>query len=538
MSYIGVQPEQSSEEEVDLISSLYFLRNSAVDEVIVKESDNFINKRITEIETYNNNNWDTAYSWGNHSGLYLKLDASNDPLTGDLSFSTDNGIFLNTDLPTLTAVPLINLKFNDDEAKAIIAYIDENDTEVIWLQAHNKLNGSDVGHKHFSIEASDNAGLKQTRLSVGYGADTVNVNVNQANFQVSGEDGIKTIDSDFDGILKLTPYTTFDIYPQAQASRALRVNDDGSNIILSVLGLSELQIGESNLTLTGSSGSNSTVRISAPDQYDSIVEFWNSGNNAQQAKIQYDESAKDLFITNSITGSNSDMVFSSGTNGETIRIKGSGNVGIDTNSPTARLHLPAGTATAGTAPLKFTSGVLLTTPESGALNFVDDKFYVTCVGTQRVIDRTSDVKLDTTTVTNTTTETTVYTGLVPANSLRAGNILKLNMSGTIDEAAAFDAVTIRVKIGGVTIATIVSPASGIAAKCWHISGFATLRSVGASGSMAWHMDMNADTVSSDACGLNTVNTTTAENVTVTAQWNTEKAGNIFTCTQGFMEYKN
>ena len=35
-------------------------------------------------------------------------------------------------------------------------------------------------------------------------------------------------------------------------------------------------------------------------------------------------------------------------------------------APTAMVHLPAGTATASTAPLKFTSGVDLTTPEDGA----------------------------------------------------------------------------------------------------------------------------------------------------------------------------
>ena len=46
-----------------------------------------------------------------------------------------------------------------------------------------------------------------------------------------------------------------------------------------------------------------------------------------------------------------------------------GNVGIGTTSPTAALHLKAGTATANTAPLKFTSGTNLTTAEAGAMEF-------------------------------------------------------------------------------------------------------------------------------------------------------------------------
>jgi hypothetical protein len=46
-----------------------------------------------------------------------------------------------------------------------------------------------------------------------------------------------------------------------------------------------------------------------------------------------------------------------------------GNVGIGQTTPTAVLHLKAGTATASTAPLKFTSGTNLTTAEAGAMEF-------------------------------------------------------------------------------------------------------------------------------------------------------------------------
>ncbi len=54
-----------------------------------------------------------------------------------------------------------------------------------------------------------------------------------------------------------------------------------------------------------------------------------------------------------------------------------GNVGIGTTSPTAALHLKAGTTAANTAPLKFTSGDLLTTPEVGSVEFLNDAFYGT-----------------------------------------------------------------------------------------------------------------------------------------------------------------
>ena len=46
-------------------------------------------------------------------------------------------------------------------------------------------------------------------------------------------------------------------------------------------------------------------------------------------------------------------------------------------TPTAWITLPAGTATAGTAPLKLTTGTSLTSPEVGAIEFTTDSIYFT-----------------------------------------------------------------------------------------------------------------------------------------------------------------
>ena len=60
-----------------------------------------------------------------------------------------------------------------------------------------------------------------------------------------------------------------------------------------------------------------------------------------------------------------------------MTLSSSGNLGIGVTSPTAYLNIKAGTATAGTAPLKFTSGPLNTTAEAGAVEFLTDAYYGT-----------------------------------------------------------------------------------------------------------------------------------------------------------------
>jgi hypothetical protein len=49
-----------------------------------------------------------------------------------------------------------------------------------------------------------------------------------------------------------------------------------------------------------------------------------------------------------------------------------GNVGVGQTVPTASVHVRAGTAAAGTAPIKLAPGTLLAALELGALEFVDN----------------------------------------------------------------------------------------------------------------------------------------------------------------------
>ena len=71
---------------------------------------------------------------------------------------------------------------------------------------------------------------------------------------------------------------------------------------------------------------------------------------------------------------------SAGSNNQVLKTDGSGNL-----SWTNKFVLGAGTATAGTAPLKFTSGTNLTTPETGAMEYDGSLSYFTPVNTSRAL---------------------------------------------------------------------------------------------------------------------------------------------------------
>lgn len=103
----------------------------------------------------------------------------------------------------------------------------------------------------------------------------------------------------------------------------------------------------------------------------------------RQANVPSATASGQLSIQNAIFGVNNTVLAGLST----------GNIGIYIQAPTARLHLPAGTATAGTAPLKITNGgTLLTSPESGAIETTNTHIYWTNnSGTRFQLDQPSSL---------------------------------------------------------------------------------------------------------------------------------------------------
>lgn len=107
---------------------------------------------------------------------------------------------------------------------------------------------------------------------------------------------------------------------------------------------------------------------------------------------------------------------------ERFRVANNGNVSIGTGAiGTALLHIAAGTATAGTAPLKTPEGTLLTTPESGAHEFANDKAYYTIpTGTARKEFTLNDAAL-----------TSTYLPMATTNGRLTNSIIKQDGSNNI-----------------------------------------------------------------------------------------------------------
>lgn len=106
-----------------------------------------------------------------------------------------------------------------------------------------------------------------------------------------------------------------------------------------------------------------------------------NSNNANILVVQYAGSQMWTFETNGGTAAHYNG-FSVPhawlqSNTEQMRLDTSGRLGVGVTSPTARIHVKAGTATANTAPFKFNSGTVLTTAEAGALEFTTDDFFAT-----------------------------------------------------------------------------------------------------------------------------------------------------------------
>lgn len=142
------------------------------------------------------------------------------------------------------------------------------------------------------------------------------------------------------------------------------------------------------------------------------------------------------------------------------------------------------------------------------------------------------------TVANTTTETLLLTDAMPAGSLIPGRVLRTIAMGTYSTANASATLIIRLKMGGITLLETSSTAGNATEAPWKVELTTTIRTTGASGTEVSYISATFNNSEDDAAETveHSIDTTIAEDITLTVQWDEANAGNTITITQGFVEF--
>lgn len=203
-------------------------------------------------------------------------------------------------------------------------------------------------------------------------------------------------------------------------------------------------------TVTGNIGIGSAVTPNAPLQFANatvnrkIVLFEDANNDHQFYGFGVDAAGNVRYQSAGVTSTHGHVFYggsSTTTSTELARITGTGKLGIGL-TPTAILHLKAGTAAANTAPFKLTTGTALTTPEDGAIEYHSSHLYFTIGSTRYQLDQqttASNIASGTfsptfTSQTNLDVTPTATAGT--AKYTRVGDIVTVTMYANVDPTAS------------------------------------------------------------------------------------------------------
>jgi hypothetical protein len=183
---------------------------------------------------------------------------------------------------------------------------------------------------------------------------------------------------------------------------------------------------------------------------------------------------------------------------------------------TDTLQLKAGNASA--APVKFTSGALLTTVSPGVIEYDATRFYASPVTHRRVLSMASDSMIST--VTATTVEPTVlWTGVMNATEPKISRVYIIRGCGTFTTINADDQVTVSVKLAGVTLVDVITPKAVVTNKPFSFLSYLTIRTLGVNGTISTFGSMEAAGINKfEVDRTTTIDTTTINNIQVLAEW--------------------
>lgn len=214
-----------------------------------------------------------------------------------------------------------------------------------------------------------------------------------------------------------------------------------------------------------------------------------------------------------------------------------GNATISGNVNATRLVLAAGSTSPGSASLKLTAQTApLTTPEQGTFELVNNSLQFTQLVRRRGVVLSQNVLISDTSIVNTASESApIVIETHGPSYLEVGKSEETVLRGVIRQQAGAGFLQIRVKYADTTIQTIQTNAGSISSGTpFRLEVTGTVRSIGASGTMQFNSVMWTEGVNSipDSSTLVNIDTTQAQNTTLTFQWTEANANNNITINQG------
>ena len=145
------------------------------------------------------------------------------------------------------------------------------------------------------------------------------------------------------------------------------------NLSQSATAFSGIRVMDNSNVLTANIAFSSSISATAPNDANGARNF-QILTASQKAFIGSQSTTGQLnLLVGGVTGASTRVKVTTTANYFTTKTR----LGDTTTSPTAWLHIKAGSATAGTGPLRFDSGVLLTVPVAGMEEFLTDRRYFT-----------------------------------------------------------------------------------------------------------------------------------------------------------------